>query len=104
MGDLHSVAITPFSTMGVGGPRLSMKNSMFNTVRSRIGIKTSETAAKRYGVATLLSCARSPPAAQKKCGAGGAELLGLSEFFGMGPYGSHPFYSYFLTRSASLYS
>ena len=54
MGDLHSVAITPFSTMGAGGPRLSMKNSMFNTVRSRIGIKTSETAAKRYGVATLL--------------------------------------------------
>ena len=53
MGDLHSVAITPFSTMGAGGPRLSMKNSMFNTVRSRIGIKTSETAAKRYGVATL---------------------------------------------------
>ena len=53
MGDLHSVAITPFSTMGAGGPRLSMKNSKFNTVRSRIGIKTSETAAKRYGVATL---------------------------------------------------
>ena len=38
-----------------------------------------------------MSRARSPPAAQKKCGAGGAELLGLSEFFGMGPYGSHPF-------------
>ena len=31
----------------------NIKNSMFNTVRSRIGIKTSETAAKRYGVATL---------------------------------------------------
>ena len=53
MGDLQSVAITPFSTMGAGGPRLSLKNSRFNTVRSRIGIKTSETAAKRYGVATL---------------------------------------------------
>ena len=33
----------------------NIKNSMFNTVRSRIGIKTSETAAKRYGVATLES-------------------------------------------------
>ena len=56
MGDLHSVAITPFSTMGAGGPRLSMKNSKFNTpFGRRIGIKTSETAAKRYGVATLPS-------------------------------------------------
>ena len=31
----------------------NIKYSMYNTVRSRIGIKTSETAAKRYGVATL---------------------------------------------------
>ena len=53
MGVLSSPSQTLTSTMGAGGPRLSLKNSMFNTVRSRIGIKTSETAAKRYGVATL---------------------------------------------------